>query len=160
MFYNESQNDHKYFKKKLLHIKGQAIPLFSYHVIRDYILPNITGDYQSSILYWAGKDLAHKFNPSSCEELTDLFLELGWGYLSVQQTGKAYKFTLSSPYFDARQVTSNHETFGLECGFLTESLAFITHKNTEGSFKITQKKQDIIIIFTIHVEEKKETPPS
>ena len=63
-------------KQKLNYMKGQAIPLLNYYLLRDHILPEITGEFQSSILYWAGKDLASKFPFSSYEQCFDFLNHL------------------------------------------------------------------------------------
>ncbi|MDQ0340759.1 hypothetical protein J2S00_003599 [Caldalkalibacillus uzonensis] len=140
---------------ELVKMKGQAIPLISYHLIRDQLLPMITGEYQSVILYWAGKDLAQQFKPPNLNSLTHLFLEFGWGELSLEQNQPRLKtFRLTSPFFNQRQIEKNQSTFSLECGFLTEALAQLENKDAEGEYELVQKKQDVTVQFQVYLEEK------
>lgn len=144
-------------KKSILKMKGQAVPLFGYHMIRDHVLPTITGEYQSSVLYWAGKNLAAQFCLNSLEDCIDLFLELGWGYLDREQSNLHMQtFKLISPFFSTRNITENASTFALECGFLTQALALIEQKDTEGEFKINTKHQEYYVQLTIYFQEKEE----
>gem|GEM_PF-6043325 len=138
-------------------MKGQAIPLLGYHVIRDHVIPAITGEFQSSVLYWAGRNLAAQFTFETFEDCFDLFLELGWGYLEKNQANNYLRsFKLVSPYFYSREIKENDSTFALECGFLAEALSQIENKDTEGEFKIVNKHQELYVSFTIHLQEKKE----
>lgn len=142
-------------KKSILRMKGQAVPLFGYHMIRDHVLPSIAGEYQSSILYWTGKNLADHFSPHSLEECIELFLELGWGYLEQEQANlQVQSFSLSSPFFSTRSLTDNDSTFALECGFLTQALSIIEQKDTEGEFKISIKQQEYTVQLTIYLQDK------
>lgn len=141
--------------KIMTKMKGQAIPLFAYHILRDNIVKTITGDHQNAILYWLGKDLALQFNASSIEECANLFLELGWGYLEEQQSSSTTKtFTLTSPFFHTRKVTNNTATFSLECGFLAQQLAMLEEKHTEGHFEVAAKQTEIQVLFKINLQEK------
>lgn len=141
-------------KKSVLKLKGQAVPLFSYHIIRDHILPSIVGEYQTSILYWAGKNLANQFTLTSLEECVDLFLELGWGYLEREHSNlHVQRFNLNSPFFISRNISDNESTFALECGFLAQTLANIEEKDTEGEFKVITKQQAAFVQLTIYFQE-------
>lgn len=138
-------------------MKGQAIPLYAYHILRDKIVKTITGEHQNAILYWLGKDLAVQFKLSSLEECANLFLELGWGYLEEQQSSSSTKtFTLTSPFFHARKVTSNTATFSLECGFLAQQIATLENKHTEGHFEVLAKQSEIQVVIKINLQEKAE----
>lgn len=144
-------------KDSMLKMKGQAVPLFSYHLLRDYILPSITNEYQGSILYWAGKDIAHVLQPNSKEGLVDLFLELGWGFLETEQDQKRMKtYKLYSPFFSVRDIEHNEPSFSLECGFLTECLAIMENKETEGEFKVMRNDSEPFVQFIIYLEDHAE----
>ena len=56
-----TKKKHAYLKKTLAKLKGHAVPLFGYHILREHILKEIAGEYQGSILYWAGKNLSTSF---------------------------------------------------------------------------------------------------
>lgn len=155
MIEGKRETDTALSNKSILKMKGQAIPLFGYHMIRDHILPSITGEHQSSILYWTGKNLADQFIPNSLDECTELFLELGWGYLEQEQSNlHMQRFSLNSPFFNTRNLTENDSTFALECGFLTQALALIEQKDTEGEFKINPKQQEYSVQLTIYFQDK------
>lgn len=140
-----------HLKKTLAKLKGHAIPLFGYHILRDHILTEITGEHQSSILYWAGKNLAAKLNISTYEECIDLFSEMGWGNLSLSQNRQNQKvFYLESPFFSTRQMEKNPSTFALECGFLAETVAKLEGQITQGEFSSAKKKENMYIQFTVH----------
>lgn len=134
-------------------MKGQAVPLASFHVVRDQLLPMITGEYQNIILYWAGRNLASQFNPPDLDSLAAFFLELGWGELTLERDQPLNKtFRLSSPFFSQRQVEKNPATFALECGFLTEALAILEKREAEGEFELIQdKREGLSIQFTVHL---------
>ncbi|EGL82960.1 Protein of unknown function DUF2507 [Caldalkalibacillus thermarum TA2.A1] len=151
--------DHPYdiAGNNLVKMKGQAIPLISYHLIRDQLLPMITGEYQSIILYWAGRNLARQFMPPNVDSLVNQFLEFGWGELMLEQNQpRLKKFRLASPFFNQRQIEKNQSTFSLECGFLTEVLAQLENKDAEGEYKVVNKQQEIIVEIQVYLEEKQE----
>lgn len=142
-------------KQSVYKMKGQAIPLLSYHLIRDHVLPTITGEFQSSILYWTGKNIAEKLDLQSFEECLDLFLELGWGFLEVTKSNHYVKeFKLSSPYFYSREIKETDTSFALECGFLTEAISQIENKDTEGEFKVYKKPHELYVSFTVYLQDK------
>jgi predicted hydrocarbon binding protein len=142
-------------KKNVMKLKGQAVPLLSYHIIRDHVLPSITGEFQSSILYWAGRNIASEYTFQTFEDVMDLYLEMGWGLLEVTQSNNYVKsFKLNSPYFSSRNVTENESTFALECGFLAEALSQLEQKDTEGEFKVVKKPQEFYVSFSIYLQDK------
>lgn len=144
--------------KDMMHkMKGQAIPLFGYHILRDYVMKDITGEHQSAILYWAGKNLAALLRPQSLEEIHEFFLEMGWGFLEcTHHSPFVQRYTLESPFFNIRQIKQNKQSFALECGFITEATALIEQKHTEGEYTIEQSEQKMNVLIVIYVEERKE----
>ncbi|WP_202080275.1 DUF2507 domain-containing protein [Caldalkalibacillus salinus] len=143
---------------KFLKMKGQAVPLYGYHILREHVMKEITGEHQSAILYWAGKNLAEHLRIHTFEQCRDLFLEMGWGYLEkVHSSSHIYRYTLESPFFASRQVDQNQSTFALECGFLTEAIAQIENKQTEGEFKAFISQENQGVQFTIYLQEKGES---
>ena len=149
-----------YLKKTLSKLKGHAVPLFGYHILREHVLAEIAGEYQGSILYWAGKNLSDQLPVTSYEECIDLFSELGWGQLYIVKTEKNKKvFMLESPFFMDRHIDSNEATFALECGFLAEVVSKLEQQITQGEFTTTQKKESLSIEFTIHGQDKNLASP-
>ena len=56
----ENTNEHVYFINQLY---------------RDFLLPTILGDDDASILYWAGKRIARKYDLSDYDDLVEFFAE-------------------------------------------------------------------------------------
>lgn len=155
MFNDEFECKTTFTHDDLIKMKGQAVPLVGLHLIRDHVLSTITGEFESSILYWAGKDLAPLFSPNNVQELTDLFLELGWGYLELEQVNPIMQtYRLYSPFFASRKVENNESTFALECGFLTALIGQMENKNTEGEFKLHKKNEELTVAITVHIEKE------
>lgn len=144
-------------RNKLNQMKGQAIPLYSYHMMRDYLITAITGEHQRPILYWAGKDLAQRIAPESEEDCLDLFLNLGWGRLhSIRQHKHVHVYQLTSPFFEDREVSTNDSTFALECGFLCQALSMIYDAQTEAFYHLQQKNNETRVVITVHLEKTQE----
>ncbi|GAA0355736.1 DUF2507 domain-containing protein [Bacillus horti] len=145
---------HEAFHKPLLQMKGQSVPLLGYHLVRDHVLATITGEHQSSILYWAGKTLAEQFEFQSFEEIRNFFLDAGWGYLEVKQDKAAVKhFLLDSPQFQYRTLPVIESTFALECGFLSQALGKLEDKETEGDYRLQSKEQKDTVHFTVYFHD-------
>ena len=70
----------------------KTVPTFGYELIRDHVLSTILGKHEDDILYWAGKDLARKFQMFSMEETISFFEEAGWGQLKLEQFQKMKPF--------------------------------------------------------------------
>lgn len=150
-----TKKEQAYLKKTLAKLKGHAVPLFGYHILREHILKEIAGEYQGSILYWAGKNLSDELPVSSYEECVDLFSELGWGQLAITETEKYKKvFHLESPFFLDRHVDTNQTTFALECGFLAEVVAKLEQQITQGEFSATQQKDFLSVQFIIYGQDR------
>jgi hypothetical protein len=139
-------------KQLINSMKGQSIPLLNYHLMRDHVLPTITAEFQSSILYWAGRNLATSFIITSYDQLSDFFLEVGWGKLEIiQSKPHIKKLKLSSNHFGLRSVTDNPSTFALECGFIAAAASQIEGKESEGEFELGPKDDALAVTFIIYL---------
>ena len=96
----------------------KTIPTFGYELIRDHVLSTILGKHEEDILYWAGKDLARKFQMFSMEEATSFFEEAGWGVLTLDRQTKDEAFFTLTGEADALQI--DKRCFRLEAGFLAQ----------------------------------------
>lgn len=96
----------------------KKVPTFGYELIRDHVLSTILGKHEEDILYWAGKDLARKFQMFSMEETTSFFQEAGWGILTLEQSTKDEAFYVLTGEPDALQIEKR--CFRLEAGFLAQ----------------------------------------
>ena len=94
------------------------VPTFGYELIRDHVLSTILGKHEEDILYWAGKDLARKFQMFSMEETVSFFEEAGWGQLKLEQLSKNEAFYVLTGDPDALQI--DKRCFRLEAGFLAQ----------------------------------------
>lgn len=151
-----TKKERHYLKKTLAKLKGHAVPLFGYHILREHILAEIAGEYQGAILYWAGKNLSDELPVSSYEECVDLFSELGWGQLAITKAEKYKKvFQLESPFFLDRHIDTNQTTFALECGFLAQVVAKLEEQITQGEYTATQKKDAFTVQFVIYGQDKR-----
>ena len=91
---------------------------FGYELLRDHVLPNILGQHEEDILYWAGKEVARKFPVFTIEELPTFFSEAGWGKLSLYKTSKddVFYYLQDEPNI----LNVRNRTFSLEAGFIAE----------------------------------------
>jgi predicted hydrocarbon binding protein len=96
----------------------KTVPTFGYELIRDHVLSTILGKHEDDILYWAGKDLARKFQMFSIEETTSFFEKAGWGLLTLDRLTKDEAFFTLTGEPDALQI--NKRCFRLEAGFLAQ----------------------------------------
>ena len=97
---------------------SKSVPTFGYELIRDHVLSGILGKHEDDILYWAGKELARKFQMFSMEEAASFFEEAGWGQLKLEQLSKNEAFYTLTGEPDALQIEKR--CFRLEAGFLAQ----------------------------------------
>lgn len=129
-------------KKKSI-IEQEADSSFAYTLLRNDLLPELLGQEEEIILYWAGKHLANKYPLSSLEEICDFFQKARWGALSVvKEKPNTVVFELIPPDPSPRH-------YKLEAGFLAEQLALMKEKVTETFEQIKRKR----VIFTVESNE-------
>ncbi|MDG5786924.1 DUF2507 domain-containing protein [Evansella sp. AB-P1] len=106
------------------------VSAFSNHLLRHVLLPELLGEEEESLLYWAGKSIARKVNVENFEDLPAFFEKANWGQLTlVKEKRNERIFELISP------LMHHNRPFTLECGFLacwTEmNEGFITEATSE-----------------------------
>jgi len=116
---------------------------FAYALLRNDLLPELLGQEEQTILYWAGKHLAKKYPLSSFDEICDFFQKARWGALTVvKEKSNSIVFELIPP-----EPSPRH--YKLEAGFLAEQLALMTGQVTETFEQIKRKR----VIFTVESNE-------
>lgn len=129
-----------------------AVPAFGYELIREVLLPSILGKETSSILYWAGKDLARKFPLQNIEEIIDFFEKAGWGYLTTQESKNELQAELTSELISQRLQKKDFSTFQLEAGFLAQQIE--SQKNVIAECYEHPKRRAKKIVFTVKWDKK------
>ncbi|WEV71220.1 YslB family protein [Lactobacillus sp. ESL0785] len=123
---NNEQSEHVYFVNQLY---------------RDFLLPQILGDDTEAILYWAGKQIARKYDLASYEDINSFFTITEFGSLSKSKEKKAtITFELSGQNVTDRLNSGSHE-FSLEAGIIAEAIQKETGRTTECELAINDKKQ-------------------
>ncbi|HET7615404.1 MAG TPA: YslB family protein [Bacillales bacterium] len=107
----------------------EEVPAFAYELLRDVLIPELLGKEQSSILYWAGKNLARQYPFETVEEIVRFFDDAGWGSLSVDaERRNKMTFTLRSPMIAKPRKNKNNAAYTLETGFLAQQIQMIKNR--------------------------------
>ncbi len=117
---------------------------FAYTLMRHDLLPELLGNEEETILYWAGKHLARKYPLSTAEEICDFFQKASWGTLSVLQE-KANRLVFE---LIPNEPVPAH--FKLEAGFLAKQYETITACITEAFDEVKKKR----VLFTVESNAK------
>lgn len=126
-------------QKKKSVVEQEVDTSFAYLLLRNDLLPELLGQEEQTILYWAGKHLAKKYPLSSIDEICNFFQKARWGTLSVaKEKTNTVVFELIPP-----EPAPNH--YKLEAGFLAEQLAMMTERVTETLEQVKRKR----VIFTV-----------
>ncbi|MDQ0157355.1 YslB family protein [Robertmurraya andreesenii] len=135
-------------------IEPDTIPAFGYELLREVVLPSILGKETSSILYWAGKDLARKFPLQNLDEVIDFFAKAGWGSLTIKDESKnEIQAELSSSVISERlSKKDSTTTFQLEAGFLAQQIE--NQRNVVAECYEHPKKRARKIDFTVKWDKK------
>lgn len=135
-------------------IEPDTIPAFGYELLREVVLPSILGKETSSILYWAGKDLARKFPLQNLDEVIDFFAKAGWGSLTIKDESKnEIQAELSSSVISERlSKKDSTTTFQLEAGFLAQQIEY--QRNVVAECYEHPKKRARKIDFTVKWDKK------
>ncbi|WP_257346458.1 YslB family protein [Pseudalkalibacillus decolorationis] len=132
--------------------------LFGYELLRDVLLPELLGNENHRILYWAGRMLARKYPLETTDELIQFFATANWGELRLsQEDAKSMTFELFSDRVSDLLMKRMHEGFQLEAGFLAEQIQKQQDKVTETFDEVKRGKVDKMI-FTVQWDRKDEIP--
>ncbi|MBU9710953.1 DUF2507 domain-containing protein [Evansella tamaricis] len=127
-----------------------TVPTYGFQLLRHLLLPELLGEEEEMILYWAGKALARKLTDEDITDLVHFFEESSWGTLSlVKEKGTEQHYELIAPLMDKTRPLT------LECGFLAQwterKVGFIT----EAAYELKRKKP---LTFRIIVKWDKSDP--
>lgn len=126
----EYSNEHVYFINQLY---------------RDFLLPTILGDDNASILYWAGKRVARKYDLTDFDDLADFFAMAEFGKLEkTKERRSSTTFELSGQTVEDR-LDSDSKEFSLESGMIAEAVQKATGKTTESEINILPKEKKVEI---------------
>ncbi|MDF7683619.1 YslB family protein [Lactobacillus sp. ESL0679] len=128
---NTEQSEHVYFINQLY---------------RDFILPQILGDDDDAILYWAGKRVARKYDLASYEDVNSFFATAEFGTLTkIKEKRTTIIFELNGQTVIDRLNSDSHE-FSLEAGIVAEAMQKQNGRITECDVNIDEKKQKVQLI--------------
>lgn len=100
-----------------------TLPAFGYELFRSVLLPELLGEEQESLLYWAGRKVARQYKLHTIQDIIEFFHYAGWGHLTHEEKGKnQMTFQLSSDIVSARLKNDPNASFTLEAGFLAEQI--------------------------------------
>ncbi len=116
---------------------------FVNQLYRDFLLPTILGEDDTSVLYWAGKRIARHYDLSSFEDLADFFNHAEFGTITkVKERRTAIIYELSGQTVIDRLGSKSNE-FSLEAGMIAETLERSNGQKTECEVAIMTKDQKV-----------------
>ncbi|OZM57902.1 hypothetical protein CIB95_05980 [Lottiidibacillus patelloidae] len=140
---------------KILETNDIQVPTFGYELLRDEVIPEILGRDCAQIMYWTGRAMGRKYPCKTLEEIIAFFEKAGWGSLQLTKEKKEEMiFEVTSPIIASRLTSNKDALFGLEAGFLAESVQAIKKYATETHEKVNVKKG--IVTFTARWDIKEE----
>ena len=128
----------------LLNLPG-SVSFFALTAMRDLMLPNMLGEEQHNILYWAGRDLAAKL-PVDETAIPQLFTQVGFGALTpLKQKRQERQYLLAGDVVATRIRTYEDPDFQLEAGFLAQALQQVLGFAVEGCSAIQRREQNVVL---------------
>lgn len=125
----------------------RTVPAFSYQLLRDVLIPELLGNDQATILYWAGKNLSRRFPLESTEEFVDFFTRAGWGTLSIEAESKtSITFLLKPEWIEVRLKENKHVLFTLEAGFLAQQVQMLKNRFADAQSSVKKGREVSIIV--------------
>jgi len=116
--------------------QDSQVSAYGYDLLRHELLPELLGEDETMILYWAGKTLARKKMKeleSICSE--DFFIKANWGRLTLEKEKRQENLY---------ELVSFHQQkdrpFSLETGFLAQLTEIQKGVISEASYSIKRKK--------------------
>lgn len=132
-------------------------PLFGQTFLRDLLLPDLLGEQQSNILYWAGRELAIKL-PTAEADVPALFEQAGLGTLSLLSSKKAERhYQLTGDVVQARLDHIDQPDFQLEAGFLAQLLQQDLGIVVEANSQPDAKRHSVELIVGLDPKEAQPT---
>lgn len=119
---------------------------FLNQLYRDFLLPEILGEDNATILYWAGKRIARHYNLVAFEDLEEFFQIAEFGKIvKVKEKRASISFELCGQIVVDR-LNSDSREFSLESGMIAEVVQKETGRTTECEIKILDKEQKVEIL--------------
>ncbi|HEU5139916.1 MAG TPA: YslB family protein [Bacillales bacterium] len=130
----------------------ETIPAFGYELLRNVLIPDLLGNEQASILYWAGKKLARNYPLESTEEIQTFFKQAGWGNLAVDTEGRnKISFSLNPETQSLNPKEMQEASYELEAGFLAQQIQMIKKRYADSRDSVRKKKT---VSFTVEWDPK------
>lgn len=127
----EKPNEHVYFINELY---------------RDFLLPEILGDDNATILYWAGKRISRHYDLETVADVVDFFNMAEFGTLTQTKTRRSnITFELSGQTV-ADRLASDSKEFSLEAGMIAEALQKERGRSTECEIHIQAKQKKVQLV--------------
>ena len=119
---------------------------FLNQLYRDFLLPEILGEDNATILYWAGKRIARHYNLVAFEDLEEFFQIAEFGKIvKVKEKRASISFELCGQIVVDR-LNSDSREFSLESGMIAEVVQKETGRTTECEIQILDKEQKVEIL--------------
>lgn len=119
---------------------------FINQLYRDFLLPTILGDDNATILYWAGKRIARKYDLADFDDIVEFFNMAEFGKLTkLKERRTSITYELSGQTVTDR-LNSDSKEFSLESGIIAEALQKETGKVTESEISLLPKENKVQII--------------
>lgn len=119
---------------------------FINQLYRDFLLPTILGDDNATILYWAGKRIARKYDLADFDDIVEFFNMAEFGKLEkIKERRTSITYELSGQTVTDR-LSSDSKEFSLESGIIAEALQKETGKVTESEITLLPKENKVQII--------------
>lgn len=119
---------------------------FINQLYRDFLLPEILGDDNTTILYWAGKRISRHYDLSSFDDLVDFFENAEFGQLEkTKERRSSITFVLSGQTVEDR-LNSDSREFSLEAGMIAEAIQKETGRTTECELNILDKEHKVELL--------------
>ncbi|KFN03731.1 DUF2507 domain-containing protein [Bacillus clarus] len=129
-------------------LQDVSLNAFAYELLREEVLPDLIGKDLDDILYWAGRNLARKYQLETIEEVIQFFEKAGWGSLSIiEHKRREMYFQLRSPLITEREKQKRHSSYQLEAGFIAEQIQ--KQRNVVAESYEEQKKRSDSITFLV-----------
>lgn len=130
---------------------ASCLPQF---ILRDALLPELLGDDQGAIGYWAGKSLARKFPVGNPSDAAIFFAQAGFGTLTLEkQTAQMTRWQLAGKPVQLRLKMGAEADFTLEAGFLAEMMSQQLGVVTEAELTETPRKlRTQAVIFDVYTD--------
>lgn len=130
-----------------------SLNAFAYELLREELLPDLIGNEANDILYWAGRNLARKYQLDTMEEVIQFFEKAGWGTLAItDHKRREMYFQLTSPLITERHKQNRHSSYQLEIGFVAEQIQ--RQRGVVAESYEEQKKRSDSIVFLVQWDVK------